>query len=58
MLDPAQLRQLAARMFAAAMTAKDQHLLEWLCIRAGEYLDQASALETAQSPIADAQKKD
>jgi hypothetical protein len=25
-------------------------LLEWLCIRAGEYLDQASALEIAQSP--------
>jgi hypothetical protein len=44
MPDEAQLRELAARMLALAMQAKDQDLLEWLCIRAGDYLDQATGL--------------
>ena len=45
MPDEAQLRELAARMLALAMQAKDQDLLEWLCIRACDYLDQATGLE-------------
>jgi hypothetical protein len=43
----AELRDLAARMLALAMGAKDQRLLEWLVIRASEYLDQAMAIEAA-----------
>jgi hypothetical protein len=31
----------------AFMTSRDQDVLEWLCIRAGEYLEQATALESA-----------
>ena len=44
MPDAAQLSELAARMLAFAMQAKDQDLLEWLCIRAGDYLDQRQGL--------------
>jgi hypothetical protein len=44
MPDAAQLRELAARMLALAMDAKDQQLLERLCVRASDYLDQAIAL--------------
>jgi hypothetical protein len=58
MPDAAQLRELAARMLALATDAADQQLLEWLCIRAGEYLDQAGVLEAAQPPATDAEKKD
>jgi hypothetical protein len=47
MPDASHLRDLAARMLALALTAKDQRLLEWLSVRAGEYLDQAAALEAA-----------
>ena len=57
MLDAAQLRELAARVFALAMHAKDQNLLEQLCVRAGEYLDQAMAIETAQRPATNAKAK-
>jgi hypothetical protein len=46
----AYLRELAARMLAAALSAKDQNLLEGLTIRAGEYLDRAAALEAAPTP--------
>jgi hypothetical protein len=58
MPDSAQLRRLAAQMFAVAMTTKDHDFFERLCIRAGEYLDQASALETAQPSIANDPKPD
>jgi hypothetical protein len=44
-------------MLALALVAKDQHLLERLCVRAGEYLDQAMTLESAAPPAADAEKK-
>ena len=47
MPDASELRDLAARMLWLATAAKDQHLLEWLCIRAGDYLDQATTLESA-----------
>jgi hypothetical protein len=47
MSSAAYLRELAARMFAAAMSAKDQNLLERLTIRAGEYLDRAAEVEAA-----------
>jgi hypothetical protein len=52
-----QLRDLATRMLALAMQVKDQQLLEQLCARAGEYLDQAGQLETAQQPATDTEKK-
>jgi hypothetical protein len=54
MPDGAQLRELAARMLAVA---KDQQLLERLCVRASEYLDQAGVLEAAQPPATDTEKK-
>ena len=54
MPDAAQLRELAARMLALALDAKDQQLLERLCVGASDYLDQAIALEAAQPPSADA----
>jgi hypothetical protein len=41
MSSAAYLREVAARMLAAAMNAKDQNLSERLTIRAGEYLDWA-----------------
>ena len=45
------LRQLAERMLALAMDAGDAQLTEWLSKRAGEYLDEAQALEAAVPPI-------
>jgi hypothetical protein len=57
MLDAAQLREMAARMLALAMQAKDDQLLEQLCVRAGEYLDQAGLLEAAKPPAIKAEKK-
>jgi hypothetical protein len=58
MPDAAQLRDLAARMLALAMNAEDQRWLEQLCVRAGEYLDQATALESAapQATVQQAQQ--
>jgi hypothetical protein len=58
MLDAAHLRDLAARMLALAVGAKDQPLREWLCIRAGDYLDQARVLEAAKPPAAGVEKKE
>ena len=58
MPDAERLRQLAARMFAAALATTDQNLIEWLCMRAGEYLDQAGTLEITQLLIANAEKKE
>ena len=52
-----QLRDLATRMLALAMQVKDPQLLEQLCVRAGEYLDQAGQLETAQQPATDTEQK-
>jgi hypothetical protein len=45
-----QLRELAARLLALAMEAQDKDLLERLCVRAGEYLDQAGLLEPDKLP--------
>jgi hypothetical protein len=58
MPDAVQLREMAARMLALAMEANDRQLLEWLCVRACEYLDQAGLLDSAQQPLTDAEKKD
>jgi hypothetical protein len=58
MPDAAQLRDLAARMLALAVDAKNQQLREWLCIRAGDYLDQARVLEAAQLSAAGVEKKE
>jgi hypothetical protein len=44
-------------MLALAMQVKDPQLLEQLCVRAGEYLDQAGQLETAQQPATDPEQK-
>lgn len=57
MSDAAHLREMAAHMLALAMGTEDQHLLERLCVRAGEYLDQAGLLDAAQCPAIDADKK-
>jgi DNA-binding winged helix-turn-helix (wHTH) protein len=57
-MNAAQLRELAVRMLAVAMNAKDQQLLDWLCKHAGEYLDKADLLEVAQRPINNAEKKE
>jgi hypothetical protein len=54
MPDAAQLRELAARMLALALDAKDQQLLERLCVRASDYLEQARMLEATQPPATDA----
>ena len=55
--DAAQLRELAAHVLALAITVKDPQLVERLCVRAVEYLDQAGALEAAQASAADAEQK-
>jgi hypothetical protein len=39
---------MAERMLALAINAGDPRLTDWLSIRAGEYLDQARALETQE----------
>jgi hypothetical protein len=58
MPDAAEPRELAACMLAVALAseAKDPNLLEWLCVRAGEYLDQATALESATPAVQQAQQ--
>ena len=48
---PNQLRLMAERTLALAKKADDQRLIEWLSIRAAEYLEEAQALETASPPI-------
>lgn len=48
MADPRHLRAMAERILALAINAGDPKLTDWLSIRAGEYLDQAQALETQQ----------
>ena len=60
MPDATELRELAARMLALALAseAKDANLLEWLCIRAGEYLDHATALDAPPPAAVDAEEKD
>jgi hypothetical protein len=57
MPDAAHLREMAAHMLALAMGTEDEQLLERLCVRAGEYLDQAGLLEAAQRPATNADKK-
>jgi hypothetical protein len=54
MAEPGNLRQLAERMLALAMTTEDEELAQLLATRAGEYLDQARALEAATPPIGEA----
>lgn len=46
MPNASQLRELATQMLALAITTTDQQWLERLCVRAGDYLDQATALES------------
>ena len=48
---PNQLRLMAERTLALAKKADDQRLIEWLSIRAAEYLEEAQALETASPPV-------
>ena len=50
MPDAAHLREMAAHMLALAMGTEDEQLLERLCVRAGEYLDQAGLIDAAQCP--------
>jgi hypothetical protein len=45
------LRQLAERMLALAMKIDDPKLAEALATRAGQYLDEARALESTKPPI-------
>jgi hypothetical protein len=54
MAEPENLRQLAERILALAMTTEDKELAQLLTTRAGEYLDQAGALEAAVRPIGEA----
>jgi hypothetical protein len=49
MPDVKRLRDIAARMLAVAVDAKDQKVQELLSKRAGEHLDQAGVLEAAGS---------
>jgi hypothetical protein len=51
MVDPKHLRKMSEQMLAVAMTTEDEELLSDLTVRACEYLDQASALEAAVSPL-------
>jgi hypothetical protein len=46
-----QLRLMAERTLALAKKVDDQRLIEWLSIRAAEYLDEAQALEMATPPV-------
>jgi hypothetical protein len=48
MADARRLWAMAEQMSALAINAGDSKLTDWLSIRAGEYLDQAQALETQQ----------
>jgi hypothetical protein len=48
---PEYFRQLAERMLAVAMKTDDLKLAELLTTRAGEYLDEAMALEATNPPI-------
>ena len=50
MPDATRLRDIAARMLAVAVDAKDQKVQELLSKRAGECLDQAAVLEAAGCP--------
>jgi hypothetical protein len=54
MAEPENLRQLAERMLALAMKTEDEELAQLLATRAGEYLDQARALEVATPSIGEA----
>jgi hypothetical protein len=51
MSDPDLLRQMAARMFAVALSSRDKKLAERLTLRASDYLDQAAELERAKLAI-------
>ena len=47
MLNPKNLREIAAQMLAVAMHAKETKLGDYLARRASDYLDQAADLERA-----------
>jgi hypothetical protein len=51
MSDPDLLRQMAARMFAVALSSRDRKLAERLTLRASDYLDQAAELERTKPAI-------
>jgi hypothetical protein len=51
MADSKHLRKMAEKMLAVAMSTEDKVLSSDLTVRAGEYLDQARALEAAVSPF-------
>jgi hypothetical protein len=48
---PNQLRLMAERTLSLAKKVVDQRLIEWLSIRAAEYLEEAQALEAATPPL-------
>jgi hypothetical protein len=48
---PNQLRLMAERTLALAKKVHDHKLIEWLSVRAAEYLDEAQALEAATPPV-------
>jgi hypothetical protein len=48
---PNQLRLMAERTLSLAKKVDDQRLIEWLSIRAAEYLEGAQALEAATPPL-------
>jgi hypothetical protein len=48
---PNQLRLMAERTLSLAKKVDDQRLIEWLSIRAAEYLEEAQALEAATPPL-------
>jgi hypothetical protein len=52
MLNPNHLREVAARMFALSMAARDEDFARRLALRASDYLDQATELENAKVPNA------
>ena len=56
MLKAGHLRLTAKLSLARAVRTEEPEVVERLVLRAGEYLDQATALEVAQRPVLEQQQ--
>jgi hypothetical protein len=56
MVKAEHLRLAAKRSLARAVRTEEPEVVERLVLRAGEYLDQATALEVAQRPVLEKQQ--
>jgi hypothetical protein len=56
MVKAQHFRLAAKRSLARAVRTEEPEVVECLVLRAGEYLDQAAALEAAQRPVLEKQQ--